>query len=511
MSQPTLHKVLVVDDEPGILSALRRTLLEDYIVLAAPSGEEALELLRRNEDISVILTDQRMPGMSGAEFLEKSVDVSPDSQRVVLTGYTDMEDVVRMINAGKVDYYLTKPWETNHLKVVLRRSCETWQLERENRRLLYELQLAHSQLQKENLELKTEVAGRFSFQGIVGTSRAMRETLDFLRKVLVTETTVLLLGETGSGKEVLARALHYAGPRAQRPFVAQNCAALAESLLASELFGHVRGSFTGAVRDKKGLFEQADGGTIFLDEIGEVSLGFQQQLLRVLQEGEITPVGGEKTIKVNVRVVAATNRDLEAEVKAGRFREDLYFRLAVFPIRVPPLRERKEDIPLLVDHFLAQLGGRMGRPGVGMNPDALERLAAWRWPGNVRELENEIERALVLVEPGGTIGPDLLSPKLLSAPVESAAPHPSNGGAAPSGEAEVGTLASRFVDKGREIKDVVEELEQAILHEAIRRFEGNKARIARALGLSRMGLDKKLGRYGIGVARGPSGAEEDSE
>ena len=504
-----LYKLIVVDDDPGVLKALRRSLIEDYVVLTAHSGEEALDLLARHDDVACVLTDQRMPGMSGADLLARAVELQPRTRRIVLTGYTDMDDVVRMINQGNIDFYLTKPWEAADLKLTLERACESWQLREENARLVEQLRLAHEQLQKENVQLRAEVAGRCSFEGVVGNSPALREVLGLLKKVLHTDTGVLILGETGVGKEVMARALHYAGHRKDKPFVAQNCAALPETLLVSELFGHVKGSFTGAIRDKKGLFEQADGGTIFLDEIGETSPTFQQQLLRTLQEGIVWPVGADKPTQVNVRVVAATNRDLSAEVAAGNFREDLFYRLNIFPIEVPPLRARVEDIPMLAQHFLERFAGRMNREVPAISREAMDLLQAYAWPGNVRQLENEIERALVLTEAGRPLEAAALSAKV-RAGAGADAPHPANGNgagsiesaAAPAGPDDARALLARHtVEEGTAIKEAVEQLEQLVLKEAIAACEGNKAAIARALGLSRMGLDKKLARYGIEVSK----------
>ncbi|MCB0218920.1 MAG: sigma-54-dependent Fis family transcriptional regulator [Chrysiogenetes bacterium] len=499
-----LYKLLVVDDDPGVLKALRRSLIEDYVVLTAQSGEEALGLLEKHDDVACVLTDQRMPGMSGADLLARALELQPQTRRVVLTGYTDMDDVVRMINEGNIDFYLTKPWEAADLKLTLDRACESWQLRRENARLVEELRQAHAQLQRENVQLRAEVAGRYSFEGVVGNSPALREVLGLLKKVLHTDTGVLILGETGVGKEVMARALHYAGHRKDKPFVAQNCAALPETLLVSELFGHVKGSFTGAIRDKKGLFEQADGGTIFLDEIGETSPTFQQQLLRTLQEGIVWPIGSEKPTEVDVRVVAATNRDLSAEVASGNFREDLFYRLNIFPIEVPPLRARIDDIPMLAQHFLERFAGRMNRQVPAISREAMDLLQAYHWPGNVRQLENEIERALVLTEPGRALESAALSDKLrggAAAPSTGiSAPTPVNESAAGPDDARA-LLARHTVEEGTAIKEAVEQLEQLVLKEAIAACEGNKAAIARALGLSRMGLDKKLARYGIEVSK----------
>ena len=327
-------------------------------------------------------------------------------------------------------------------------------------------------LRQENLELRRAVEGKYTFGEIVGRSPAMARVLQLVEKVIPSSSTVLIEGETGTGKELLARAIHYNGPRRDRRFLAQNCAALSETLLESELFGHRKGAFTGAISDKKGLFELADGGTVFLDEVGDMSVTMQAKILRVLQEGEIRRVGAAESQKVDFRLIAATNKDLDAEVGGGRFREDLYFRLRVFPIRVPPLRERREDIPPLVQHFLSRFARELGKGIEGINASALDLLAGYPFPGNVRELENELERGAVLVEPDGWITPEHLSDRIW--------------GVSPGVGPE---------EREGRLKEAVETLEQGLIQEALTRHAGNVSEAARALGISRQWLIKKMTRY----------------
>lgn len=328
-------------------------------------------------------------------------------------------------------------------------------------------------LRQENLELRRAVEGKYAFGEIVGRGPTMARILQLVEKVVPSDSTVFIEGETGTGKELIARAIHYNGPRRDHRFLAQNCAALSETLLESELFGHRKGAFTGATSEKKGLFELADGGTVFLDEVGDMSVAMQAKLLRVLQEGEIRPVGATETRKVDFRLIAATNKDLDAEVRAGRFRQDLYFRLRVFPIRVPPLRERREDIPALAQHFLSRFSREMGKDIAGITAAALDLVAGYPFPGNVRELENELERAANLVEPEGWIGPELLSDRIRGLPPAAGRP----------GERE-----------GR-LKEAVEAVEQRLIHEALARHGGNVSEAARSLGISRQWLIKKMTRY----------------
>jgi Nif-specific regulatory protein len=344
----------------------------------------------------------------------------------------------------------------------------------ENARLVQRLRLAEEKLRGEVKYLKGREEKR-RFSNIIGESTAMKEVFRQLEKVIDTRATVCIEGETGTGKEVIASAIHYQGRRREKLFVAQNCAAVPENLLESELFGHKRGSFTGADHDKKGLFEIADGGTLFLDEIGEMSLGLQAKLLRVLQEGEIRPVGATASKAIDVRIICATNRSLEKEVERGAFRQDLFYRLRVFPLRLPALRERREDVPLLVEHFLRKYTAELNKPVSGVTPEALDQLSSYAWPGNIRELENEVQRLVIQCEPEGFITPDLLAPAVR----------------------KVEGLLGRVAPKKGTLKDMMEEIERWLLHEALREHQGNKTKTAETLGITREGLHKKLSKYGM--------------
>jgi transcriptional regulator with GAF, ATPase, and Fis domain len=347
-----------------------------------------------------------------------------------------------------------------------------------NARLVQRLRAAEERLKKENAFLKTREESRRVGKGdqqIVGAAPAMRELFDQLGKVVDTRVTVLIEGETGVGKELIAAAVHYRSRRRDKLFVSQNCAAMPESLLESELFGHKKGSFTGAHEDKKGLFEIADGGTLFLDEVTEMPLSLQSKLLRVLQEGEIRPVGAAQEKRVNVRIVAATNRNIEKEVAEGRFREDLYYRLKVFPIRVPPLRERREDIPTLATHFIKRYSVELGRPAAGFSQQAMELLQAYDWRGNVRELQNEVQRLVIQIEDGGFVTPELLSPRIR----------------------QIEGVVDRVKPAKGTLKEMMDQLERWLLIEALREHENNKTAAAKALGITREGLHKKLRGFGL--------------
>jgi two-component system response regulator HupR/HoxA len=459
--------VLVVDDEPDILHSCRFNYGEDFDVLVAESGARGLELLAEH-DVAVIVADQRMPQMSGTEFLERSMKVRPDAIRIILTGYTDVDALVKAVNLSRIYRYVTKPWKTEELRLTLRRAIEVFALARDNARLVEELRRANERLAVENAYLRESVTMPTE---IVGVSAAIRRVLELVGRVAPTGSTVLVTGETGTGKELVARAIHAASSRREEGFVAVNCASLSEGVLESELFGHRRGAFTGAVSDRKGLFEVADGGTLFLDEVSETTPGLQAKLLRVLQEGEIRPVGDNRSYPVNVRVVAATNRRLEDEIKGGRFREDLYYRLSVFPINIPPLRERRDDIPVLARHLTHRLASQLRKSVGEPTPEALDLLVRYTFPGNVRELANELERAILLADPGAPITDELLSEHVQEAG--------SNG--APPGA----------------LKSSTDEFERQQIVAALERAGGVKARVAEELGLSYRGLMKKLRRLGL--------------
>jgi len=458
--------VLVVDDEPDILRAFAFNYGDDFQVLTAESGARGLALLETHEP-AVIVADQRMPAMSGTDFLERSMVLRPDAVRIILTGYTDIDAIVQAINRSRIYRYVTKPWESEELRLTLRRAVEAFHLVRENGRLVEELRRANERLAAENAYLRESERP----QEIVGDSAAMHGVLELVARVTGSRSTVLIEGETGTGKELVARAIHAGGPRRDHLFVAVNCATLSEGLLESELFGHRRGAFTGATEDRKGLFEVASGGTLFLDEISETSAGLQAKLLRVLQEGEVRPVGENRARMVVTRVIVATNRNLEDELKAGRFRDDLYYRLRVFPIRLPPLRERREDIPALARHLLGRLARQVKKPVAEPTEETLALLARYPFPGNVRELANELERAVLLAEPGAPITDDLLSERLQEA---------AGDGAAPS------LLQHR-----------ANAFEREQIEAALARASGVKTHAAEELGITYRGLLKKMKRLGM--------------
>src|SRR5262245_1416069 len=390
------YPLLFVDDEPDIIETFRFSYEDEFAILSATTGSEALALVAR-EPVAVLVADQRMPEMPGIDVIRRALDLRPELIPIILTGYTDVDALVSALNLGRIYRYIPKPWDHRELQMTLRQAIEAFHLARENARLaaenarlVTELQRSNERLSHENRYLRDRQTDDAGFGAIVGTSEPLKRVVGTARRVLDSPTTVLLEGPTGTGKELFAKAIHCEGARRDRLFVAVNCGALSETLLTSELFGHRKGAFTGAVADKKGLFETADGGTLFLDEIAETSAAVQVHLLRALQEGEIRPVGATRPVRVDVRVIAATNRDLAAEVERGPVRDALYFRLSVFRIRLPSLNERPGDIPLLVEHFLAKYGRILKRAVPPVAPDALAALTRHRFRGNVRELENMI-------------------------------------------------------------------------------------------------------------------------
>ncbi|MBW2713198.1 MAG: sigma-54-dependent Fis family transcriptional regulator [Deltaproteobacteria bacterium] len=464
--------VLIVDDEAAVLESLEMTLEESYQIFTATTGEEGLEVFDI-EDIALVISDQRLPGMSGADFLTEVYARKPECIRLMLTGYADLKTIMRAINDGHIYGYIAKPWDPNALRLTVRHALDSYVLSQENKRLTHALTKANEKLEQENLYLRREVEGRYSFDSIIGSSPAMERVFEILEKVAQTDATVLVTGDTGTGKELIARAVHYCGSRKARPFVAQNCGALPETLLESELFGHKRGAFTGAHSDKKGLFELADRGTVFLDEIGETGPSMQVRLLRVLQEGEIRPLGTAETRSVDVRVVAATNRNLQNEVEEGRFREDLFYRLRVVEIHVPALSERRDDIPELAHFFLDRANEKMGRHLQGFTNGAMDRLVAHTWKGNVRELENEIERVVALSGDAERVAVDMLSEHVSGIQHgESVAP-----GVVPSGH----------------LSDAVDHLKREMIRQALEET-GNKSRAAESLGMPRQSLQKMMKR-----------------
>ncbi len=371
------QRLLLVDDDEVFLRPLHRTLeLAGYEVLPVQSGEEALDTLKL-EDVDLVLTDRRLPGMDGVALVRQVKTDHPDLAVVVMTAYGTIESAVEAMRLGAEDY-LVKPFETAEMLLVIRRAIEFQALKSANRRSI-----------RRNQE-------RFTFRKVVAKSGAMQSVFETLRSVVDLDTTVLIHGETGVGKELLARSVHYSGVRRDRPFVAVNCAAIPEELFESELFGSRKGAFTGASEHRRGHFQMAHGGTLLLDEIGEMPLHLQSKLLRAIEEKKVTSVGADRPVDIDVRFIVTTNKDLQAEVERGAFRRDLFYRLSVMPIRVPALRERPEDIPLLAQHFLEEAGRRLKRAVRGIVPDSLQALVRYPWPGNVRELENVIERAVIV-------------------------------------------------------------------------------------------------------------------
>jgi DNA-binding NtrC family response regulator len=471
------YPVLVVDDEPDILEIVRLNYDREFTLHTALGGAEALDLVRQH-DIAVLIADQRMPVLTGLEVIARAREVRPQLIPIILTGYTDVESLVGAINLGCVMRYIPKPFDPRELRAVIRHAIEMFHLERHNRqlaaeneRLVQELRAANERLAAENGYLKRRGSGAGGFAAIVGSSAAMRRVVDRARVVAASPTTVLLEGATGTGKELLARAIHEESPRAARLFVPVNVGTLTETLLASTLFGHKRGSFTGAAVEQKGLFEVADGGTVFLDEIGEASPTLQVHLLRVLQEGEIMPVGASRPVHVDVRVITATNRDLDEEVRQGRFRKDLLHRLRVFPIHVPALAEHPEDIVPLAEHLLARLGRKLRKSGPGFSREAKAALVHHAYDGNVRELENLIERALLLCPADEPISPDDLFDRVPTA--------------APMRSAD-GTLEASLLRH-----------ERLCIQEALAACGGNKTHAAKRLGVTYRGLLLKMRRCGM--------------
>ena len=448
--------ILVVDDEENLRHMLQVLLSrQGYLVDLAANGDEALQMAL-SSDYDFILSDIKMPVMDGAEFLTKAVAAGIQSTVIMMSAYGTMDTAIECMKKGAYDY-ISKPFKNDEILLVLKKASE------------------RERLKAEIKQLKEELKREFSFSDIVSRNQRMQEIFTLVRKVADFKTTVLIQGESGTGKELIARALHRHSRRKNAPFVAVNCGAIPHALLESELFGHVRGAFTDASSDKAGLFEQANGGTLFLDEIGEMPLLLQVKLLRVLQDEEIRPVGAAVVKKIDVRVVSATARELEKEVAEHRFREDLYFRLNVLGINLPPLRERSEDIPLLADHFLVKYGERFGKGGVRLSQDALRTLVGHQWPGNVRELENCIERGLLLCE-GDLLDVGSLPDNL-------------------RGKSNNKAPAAAFLPDSLSIKKAEEMLERELIGRALEKTGGNRTHAARLLEISHRSLLYKLKEY----------------
>ncbi len=449
------ERILIIDDDEGLRESLELVLAaEGYEVLTAPDGESGLALLE-STPVDVVLTDLRMPGLDGLDLLPQIGQRLPGATVLLMSAYGTEELALEAMRRGAYDY-LAKPFQPSEVLLTLRKAREREKLRRANQLLARDVQRAVGE------------------RPIVAASTPMIEVLEMLERAAGFKTTVLLTGESGTGKEVMARAIHAQSPRRDESFVALNCGAIPEALLESELFGHARGAFTGADRARRGLFVEASGGTLFLDEIGELPPPLQVKLLRVLQEEEVRPVGENKPRPVDVRVLAATSRDLEAAVRDGGFREDLFYRLNVMRIEVPALRDRREDIPLLVDHFLARFREGLARPVRGITDDAMERLTAYGWPGNVRELENVIERAVILCD-----GELVTARELPSSVVE--APDP---GAGDSGQ-------------GYSLRRARRAAEAQAIQRALRATDGNRTHAARLLEISHRALLYKIKEFGL--------------
>jgi DNA-binding NtrC family response regulator len=453
-------RILLIDDEPGSREGLGLLLRrEGYLVEAVASGEAALSLLSE-QSFEVILTDLFLPGVSGIDLLKRVKEMALPVNVILITGQASAETAVEAMKEGAFDY-ITKPVNVDKLKVLIAKAVEK------------------SRLVAENLYLRQQLRGKYKFANIIGNSPAIQQVFARMEKILLTDSTVLILGASGTGKELVARAIHFNGPRKENPFIAINCGAIPADLLESELFGHVRGAFTGAIADKPGKFELAHEGTIFLDEIGDMPQHLQMKLLRVLQEQEVERVGGTRRIKLNVRLISATNVDLEAQVRLGQFREDLFYRLNVIPIHLPPLRDRREDVPLLARHFLAKICSEMKRPLMTLTPAAIHALEEYDWPGNVREMENVIERSVALTD-GTSIDRQDLPPQF-------------TGDAAGQDRLPVPSVTSTGVN----LPEIIDAIEQAMIRQALDLSGGVKARAAQLLGLNRTTLVEKLKRFDL--------------
>lgn len=459
-----LCKVLVVDDEESIREFFEIMLKrEGYEVWTASNGKEALERLKKGR-ADLILSDIQMPEMSGLELLSKVKEQDPEALMIMITAFGSTETAVEAMKLGAYDY-VQKPFKIDEVKIILRQALE------------------RKQLQSENVQLKKELGTKYAFDNIVGSAPPMMRIYDLVKRVANTKSSVLITGESGTGKELIARAIHYNGPLKDRPFVTVNCGAIPENLMESEMFGHKKGSFTGAIADKKGLFEVANTGTIFLDELGELPLPMQVKLLRVIQEGTFKRVGGTEDITVDVRIISATNKNLENEVKAGRFREDLFYRMNVIQVLCPPLRERREDIPMLSNHFLEKFSKSLGVDVKKISSEAMDVLKAYHYPGNVRELENIIERTVAL-EPGNVILPESWPKHMLDAKQPSTGPLDAE-------KIEIST------EKGIDLERLVADFERTLLVKALQQTGGIKKKAAKLLGISFRSMRYRVDKYGL--------------
>ncbi len=454
------YRVLIVDDEQVIRFVLHEALAkEGYEIEEASDGEEAV-LKVRNNSFDLIILDIKMPKMDGIEALKAIHKLNPRIPVVMITAYGTTKIALSAMREGAFDYF-TKPFDVAEIRIIVKRALEK------------------RRLQKQIERLETQLLQEHRFEGIVGTAPKMQEVFALIRKVITNDVTVLICGESGTGKELVAQAIHYHSLRAKNPFIEVSCVAIPETLLESEMFGYERGAFTGAHHLKPGKFELAQGGSLLLDEIGDMPLSLQAKILRVIEEREFERVGGTKTIKVDIRIIAATNKDLATAVKEQTFREDLYFRINVLPIYLPPLREHSEDIPLLVDHFIRYYNQKLGKPVKRAAEDVLNIFLQYPWPGNVRELENVIQRAIIL-STGETITPDLLPPNLHSAPVIT----------------DISTLGDDFsIPMPERIQAITDKLEERMIRVALKKANYRRQETADLLGISRKSLHNKMQKY----------------
>lgn len=450
------HKILIIDDEPAQVQALAGFLKKkSFDVEKANAGLDGLKIIEK-KPIDLVITDFKMPDLDGIEVLKRAKAINPDIDVIVMTAFGSIESATEAMRAGAIDY-LTKPVDLDQLEIMINKALE------------------HKQLVSENRLLREQLAEKFKFDQIISASEAMEEAINLAGRSAPSKATVLITGESGTGKELIAKAIHFASPRKDKPFLAVNCAALAENLLESELFGHEKGAFTGADRQRKGRFEMANHGTLFIDEVGEIPLTTQVKLLRVLQEQTFERVGGSEPIQVDVRIVAATNRNLEELIEDGMFREDLYYRLNVVRINIPPLRKRKSDIPLLVDYFLKKYSAENKKKMVGISKEAMDLLMKYDYPGNVRELENVIEQSVVLSRS------DLISVRDLPMTVR---------GMRSESKKTDPFGAGTFIER-------VEAFEKALIDQALEQSQGVQTRAAKILGITERHLRYKLNKYGM--------------
>ncbi len=462
-----MNSILIVDDEPNYLVILSELLRDEgFEIFTAPGGAKGLALVR-DVDLDLVITDMQMPGMDGLQLLQAIKKINSDLPVVMITAFAEVDKAVVAMQAGAFNY-LAKPFSNDELIVTIHKAVQ------------------HYSLIRENIRLRKEILTRTGFAGMVGKNARMVQVYELIEKVAPTPASVLITGESGTGKELVAKAIHVNSPRLDKPFITVNCAALAETLLESELFGHEKGAFTGAVVMRKGRFEMADGGTLFLDEIGEIPLALQSKLLRALQEKSFERVGGSTTLFVDVRIISATNKELKEEVAHGHFREDLYYRLNVIHVQLPPLRERMDDIPILVEYFIRTVSERLAKPGLSISPDALRLLVTLPWEGNVRELENTIERAAILCN-NNRIEADDVQPESTRRSSPAAWMH--------------GVDLAQLIPDSVELNEVLYAVEEKMLNRALEDSGFVQARAAEKLGITKSLLQYKMKKYGIKKGR----------